>query len=388
MPSYNRQSEGYTRPQVGGKKTAKQPTTEEELNRKIDDLTVSNERYKAQLAQLEKENNSLKNDRNLKEMEAEKLTQYWTITKSQLKEQQEKSVELEVKMHKMKTVHVEQVSLLHKRICMLQLDGSTQRVSATQTDFQDSTEADWSKIVNAETQTQEDWSLQRAHDLVRSNDEQLVELIAEIENAKLQAQSDFKFAVVQMEQRLREEYEAELRQVKEEKERQLEEIVRLQYDQLTAAEDEKNQIKAESTDELTKQRTEVFRLREVLSEKETENSRISGENTSLSRELSGLKEHHEALTKKYQAAKVDQKTIKRDGETIANLRRRLEKIEEINEILLGEYYKLEKERNSMADMIDHLSHVRKAPGQNHTERAREFSERIDDIRRQFGGMQL
>lgn len=95
---------------------------------------------------------------------------------------------------------------------MLQLDGSTQRVSATQTDFQDSTEAEWSKVVNAETQTLEDWSLQRAHDLVRSNDEQLVELITEIENAKLQAQSDFKFAVVQMEQRLREEYEAEVRQ--------------------------------------------------------------------------------------------------------------------------------------------------------------------------------
>lgn len=44
-------------------------------------------------------------------MEAEKLTQYWTITKHQLKGQQEKSVELEVKMHKMKTVHVEQVSV-------------------------------------------------------------------------------------------------------------------------------------------------------------------------------------------------------------------------------------------------------------------------------------
>lgn len=42
----------------------------------------------------------------------------------------------------------------------------------------------------------------------------------------------------------------------------------------------------------------------------------------------------------------------------------------------------------MADMIDHLSHVRKVPGQNHTQRAQEFSERIDDIKRQFGGMQL
>lgn len=50
----------------------------------------------------------------------------------------------------------------------------------------------------------------------------------EIENAKIQAQSDYKFAVVQMEQGLREEHEEELREIKEEKERQLEEMVRIQ----------------------------------------------------------------------------------------------------------------------------------------------------------------
>lgn len=45
---------------------------------------------------------------------------------------------------------------------------------------------------------------------MRLNDDQLAELIAEIEHQKLQAQTDFKFAVVQIEQQLRDTHEIEV----------------------------------------------------------------------------------------------------------------------------------------------------------------------------------
>jgi hypothetical protein len=45
---------------------------------------------------------------------------------------------------------------------------------------------------------------------LRQHDDELGEFIAEIENSKLQAQSDYKFAVIQMEQGLREEHDEEV----------------------------------------------------------------------------------------------------------------------------------------------------------------------------------
>lgn len=117
---------------------------------------------------------------------------------------------MEAKMQKLKVVHVEQVSVLHKRIAMLQLDTRLDKVVSTQTDpFGE--DSDCTNMKSELIQTETEWDRGSVNEVLKSHDDQLAEIIAEIENAKIQAQSDYKFAVVQMEQGLREEHEEEVR---------------------------------------------------------------------------------------------------------------------------------------------------------------------------------
>jgi hypothetical protein len=181
-----------------------------------------NFQLKASEDRLAKENEVVKNDRSYKELELEKLTQFWTITREQLEEQRQQAVELETRMQRVKAAHVEQVSvsfksiqneisfqLLHKRISMLQLDTKLEQIASTQTDpFGE--DADCTGHVNVIIQTESDWDRVKVNEVLRQHDDELGEFIAEIENAKLTAQSDYKFAVVQMEQGLREEHEEEV----------------------------------------------------------------------------------------------------------------------------------------------------------------------------------
>lgn len=60
---------------------------------------------------LNKENEEIKSEQNLKELEIEKIAQYWTLTKQQLLDKQHCCIELEAKLQRIKTVHVEQVSV-------------------------------------------------------------------------------------------------------------------------------------------------------------------------------------------------------------------------------------------------------------------------------------
>lgn len=92
---------------------------------------------------------------------------------------------------------------------MLQLNTRLEKVGSTQTDpFGD--DSDCTQRHSTSMQTESEWDRAKVNDLLKAHDEQLTELIAEIENAKLQAQSDYKFAVIQMEQGLREEHEEEV----------------------------------------------------------------------------------------------------------------------------------------------------------------------------------
>lgn len=66
---------------------------------------------KALEEQLSKENEFVKNDRTYKELELEKLTQFWTITHEQLEAQKQQDVELETRMQRVKAAHVEHISV-------------------------------------------------------------------------------------------------------------------------------------------------------------------------------------------------------------------------------------------------------------------------------------
>lgn len=55
--------------------------------------------------------NTLKSEQNFYEIELEKLTQFWTITRQQLASEQERSIKLETCIQRLKTTHVEQISV-------------------------------------------------------------------------------------------------------------------------------------------------------------------------------------------------------------------------------------------------------------------------------------
>ncbi|KAI6213819.1 hypothetical protein M3Y94_00197000 [Aphelenchoides besseyi] len=312
---------------------------ETEFNKKISELSKDNQQLKASEEILTKENEIIRNDRNYKELELEKLTQFWTITRGQLQQQQQQAVDLEARMQRVKVAHVEQVSLLHKRIAMLQLDTKLELEMSTQTDpF--GVDSDCTGHADVVVQTESDWDRQKVNDVLKQHDDELVAFIAEIENAKQQAQSDYKFAVVQMEQGLREEHEDQLRTIKEEKERQLEEMVRIQCEQMTQVENDKMHLKASLTGVITDQKVEIQELNKSLAKKEEECVNVSENLQATKNQYESLTAKFKALTSSYEKNKVDTRTLKNDFKTIADLRTRLEKIEDINEILLGEYKKV------------------------------------------------
>ncbi|CAD5225073.1 unnamed protein product [Bursaphelenchus okinawaensis] len=356
---------------------------ENELNKKIDELTVSFEKAKELEEKLKKENEVIKKDQLERELEIEKLSQFWLLSQQQLQLYERKNVELEGKIQKMQSVHVETVSLLHKRISMLQLDTRLEKEMATQTDpF--GLDSDCTGMVSASIQTESEWDRGNVNDLLKGHDEQLTELIAEIENAKLQAQGDYKFAVVQMEQGLREEHEEELRAVKEEKERQLEEMVRIQNEQLQQYQEANAETKAQMNAEITQLKVENHQVHIDLVAKEEECNTLNDRIQQLEHHYDDLQGKYKVLSTNYEKNKVDQGVLRKDARTIGDLRNRMDKIEEINEILLGEYKKLEDEKNLLMKQKFKGSSSKL----NIISKASQYAEAVDDIRREHGGLYI
>lgn len=84
---------------------------EAEFSKKLSELTRNNNELKALEEKLSKECEFVKNDRNYKDLELEKLTQFWTITREQLEDQRQQAIDLETRMERIKAVHVEQISV-------------------------------------------------------------------------------------------------------------------------------------------------------------------------------------------------------------------------------------------------------------------------------------
>lgn len=66
--------------------------------------------------ELLKENELIKNDRSFKELELEKLAQFWTITREQLENERHQAVELETRLQRVKAAHIEQISVSFKML--------------------------------------------------------------------------------------------------------------------------------------------------------------------------------------------------------------------------------------------------------------------------------
>uniref|UniRef100_A0A914BYN4 Uncharacterized protein n=1 Tax=Acrobeloides nanus TaxID=290746 RepID=A0A914BYN4_9BILA len=352
----------------------------ETVNKKAEALTTANEKLKKKNEELLKEVEVIKSDRNLKELEVEKLTQYWGLTRHQLEKEQQELTDMECKLQKMKTAHAEQISLLTKRIRMLQLNATVYKVTSTQTNELDDQEYLGHQDISV--QTGDEWTPERVHATIRRSDDQLAKMIAELESEKLKAQNELKFTTVQMEQRYKEEKEVEIRRIKEEKEKQLEEIIRLHNAQLTQVEEEKNGIKSKLNEEISKLKTEWFKTKENLAEKEEKEAELGRKIENVEKLLNDSNESRLHLEQQVKRFNAEEHAFKRDTRIIEDLRNRLEKIEDINEILLGEFRKLEQEKNHLAEELERFDR-RALSIANITHKTQDFTERIEEIRKRY-----
>uniref|UniRef100_A0AC35GPX7 Flagellar FliJ protein n=1 Tax=Panagrolaimus sp. PS1159 TaxID=55785 RepID=A0AC35GPX7_9BILA len=142
----------------------------------------------------------------------------------------------------MKTAHLEEVSLLQKRIKYLRINATIPENATTQTDpfIKDSESSGFKSIL---TQTDEIFQSKTAREKLRLDDLKLAELILEMETEKLNAQNDYKFAVVQIETRMKMEKANEIRRLKEENLKEVEDLSRAHYQQLLAFEEESEKTK-------------------------------------------------------------------------------------------------------------------------------------------------
>lgn len=204
---------------------------------------------------------------------------------------------------------------------MLQLEAKVELVASTQTDpF--GKDADCSGYVDETVQTgssnqiawhcfkESDWDAQKVGDLLRQHDEELSIFVAELENSKFQVQSDYKYASIQIEQNLREEYEEEIRSIKEEKERQLEEMVRMQSEGIQQIKNEKAHMKIELGGEITKQKMEIQQYVHTLEQKEFECNDLLDRFQASEKQYEGLAVKYRNLNANYERNKIADQTIR------------------------------------------------------------------------------
>ena len=86
------------------------------------------------------------------------------------------------------------------------------------------------------------------------DDASLAQLILEMETEKLNAQSDYKFAVVQIETKMKMEKANEIRRLKEENLKVIEDLSRAHYQQLLALEEESEKTKSKLNEQLSQQK--------------------------------------------------------------------------------------------------------------------------------------
>uniref|UniRef100_A0A914YH18 Uncharacterized protein n=1 Tax=Panagrolaimus superbus TaxID=310955 RepID=A0A914YH18_9BILA len=156
----------------------------------------------------------------------------------------------------MKTAHLEEVSLLKKRIKYLRITATIPQNATSQTDpF--ITDSESSGLISRFSQTEEIFNSKTAREKLRLDDSKMAELILEMETEKLNAQNDYKFAVVQIETRMKMEKANEIRRLKEENLKEVEDLSRAHYQQMVAFEEENEKTKMKLNEQSSQQKVKV-----------------------------------------------------------------------------------------------------------------------------------
>ncbi|GMS79030.1 hypothetical protein PENTCL1PPCAC_1205, partial [Pristionchus entomophagus] len=327
---------------------AQPPNAKRDVEKRLAALQRANDKLREKGERLGRELVSLRDEENAIEQERDRLQQLWMCSRSEVDDERETRHDMERAVQRMKTHHEATITQNQQKMRSLLLAARSQRVSATQTELVHV----GGPFEDREVQTVEELTRDRANVHLRENDAMLVRLIDEMEREKLNAQSDLKYAIVQLEQRMREEYDSELRRLRDEKLRQLEEISTIHSEELRTLEEEMIEQSERAADDIVKLQDEVAKmeadrdeLRITLEIKRGEAERAEDDAGRCRREKDRIEKEHGKLLARSEA-------VKRDAVLMEKMKREVAKYREINEILMSEYGKLEEERDALINAME------------------------------------
>uniref|UniRef100_A0A7E4VX45 Coiled-coil domain-containing protein 176 n=1 Tax=Panagrellus redivivus TaxID=6233 RepID=A0A7E4VX45_PANRE len=208
-------------------------------------------------------------------------------------------------------------------------------------------------LASKSTQTSDILTARDAKMKLRLDDAQLAELISQLESEKLAAQADYKFAVVQVETRMKIEKAAEIRRVREEKLREIESLSRTHNQQLLAMDEEYERALTSANESGSHLKLEMVKVTDELEQAKRQIETLTSESKTTHDALIQLREEKVVREKLLKTQKAAEHAIKRDEATFSEMKKRLSLLEELNEIILGEYRVLEKARNDLIYAINH-----------------------------------
>ncbi|EFP06016.1 hypothetical protein CRE_04919 [Caenorhabditis remanei] len=319
-----------------------------EAEKKLNAIQIHKDRLKDRADKLSGELTKTRIELNAAQQERGRIQQFWRIAENGLDEERERTRDVEKSMFEMKTQQANQVQRLQQRIRSLVFHAKMNRNAGTQSE----PIAPSGGLESVECQTMEELTKEKAANILRQSDDLLVAFIAELEKEKLEAQSDLKYAIVHLEQRMKEEQETQMEAMKEEREIEIEEIGLKHMEQIRTIESANSEQTAMMQGKIDFLQSEVSTLRDLRDslsadlvesrEKLTDQAIILGQNQAnideMSKEIARLQDY--------------KKNFQRDMRNVENMRKEVEKYKELNDIIVGEFEKIEKERDQLLGEVE------------------------------------
>ncbi|VDK49239.1 unnamed protein product [Anisakis simplex] len=284
----------------------------------------------------------------LVEMERDRLQQFWTTAKCNLIKEKDFSIAVQKRYHNAATAHARQLALLKKQIRMLLLNTRTYCVASTQTDPILETEDRRSEGV----QTVEELNREYVMDVVKKDDRELVEFIQQIIHERSVDRAEHRRALLELEQRLKDEHLIEIGKLRGEKLRDFEELSSSHRQKLSAI-NAKFLAEKELNAELEcRMQREGQRLNQRVGALEDEVNGLKDDHIKYESEVRALRKENEALSSELQWRRVQSANRYRNMDIIKDLKEKLAKSDDLKEIVLGEYRKLEMERDALAKALN------------------------------------
>ncbi|CAI4224807.1 unnamed protein product [Auanema sp. JU1783] len=305
----------------------------------------------------------------------------YEILRSEYEKDKKARIILEKKINSLKTKQAEQLSDLRQKMLLLTLNTSSHRPNASQTDPLLSHSE--KHVESKDTQTIEIYTPDMASSVMRqAKDDLLTAFVTELQKAKSNAECDLRFTVASLEQRLAMDKDFEIRKLEAINERKLieqesnheNEVQKLKYQNSVEIQDLQGKI-----DYLQSELNSVRETNEELvRELQDTRDRVTGQSKSYSR----LQIQLEDTIKEMNKLKEYKETYQRDMRHVERYQKEAAKYKDINQIILGEFAMLEKERDALVAQLERgVAQMERLNGQRYLD----LRNRTDEIERTLLG---